>query len=90
MAPTLPDPATSASFLFGTSTYRDPRLTHLPGVVNNVVDLASVLMDSELWGLPAERCSTLLDAAYASELMEPLSRLASQGPGHLHCLLRRA
>ena len=78
MAPSLPDPATSAAVLIGSSTFRDTHLDALPGVANNVADLAAILVDTELLGLPARRVCTLLDYADTSELIGQLSRLAAE------------
>jgi hypothetical protein len=75
--PSLPDPATSAAVLIGCSNYQDPRLGALPGVVNNVADLADVLADAELLGLPTRRIATLLDCADNVEVIERLSQLAA-------------
>lgn len=50
MALSLPDPAASAAVLIGSSTFRDARLAALPGVANNVADLAAILTDAELLG----------------------------------------
>ena len=77
MAPSLPDPATSAAVLLGSSTFRDTHLDALPGVANNVADLAAILVDSELLGLPTQRVCTLLDCADTSELIGQLSQLAA-------------
>jgi len=77
MIPVLPDPAASAAVLIGSSTYRDPRLDALPGVVNNVRDLSEILTDSAFWGLPKERCRTVLDGAHPQDMSEPLDELAS-------------
>lgn len=76
--PSLPDPATSAAVLIGCSTYKDPRLGALPGVVNNVTDLAGILADVELLGLSARRIATLLDCADNAEVIERLSQLAAK------------
>jgi Caspase domain/TIR domain len=74
----LPDPATSSAVLIGTSSYRDSRLDPLPAVANNVADLAAVLADPALWGLPADRSSILLDQANAAALTNLLAEQASR------------
>ena len=77
MALSLPDPARSTAVLIGSSTYRDPRLGALPGVVNNVTDLAGILADVELLGLSARHIATLLDSADNAEVTERLSQAAA-------------
>jgi hypothetical protein len=77
VAPNLPDPAASAAVLLGSSTFRDTHLDALPGVANNVADLAAILVDTELLGLPTQRVCTLLDCADTSELIGQLSQLAA-------------
>ena len=78
MALSLPDPAASAAVLIGSSTFRDARLAALPGVANNVADLAAILTDAELLGWPAQRICTLLDCVDTSELIGQLSQLAGK------------
>jgi hypothetical protein len=78
VTPGLPDPAASAAVLIGTSAYQDPALSPLPGVVNNVADLAAILADEALWGLPAQRTSVLLDSADTADMMGSLAGLAEQ------------
>jgi len=62
--------------LIGGSTYRDARLTALPGVANNLSDLAEALTDTGLWGLPKERCRKLLDCADSREIIMALTEMA--------------
>src|SRR5215472_8256012 len=78
VTPGLPDPAASAAVLIGTSTYQDPALSPLPGVANNLADLAALLADDALWGLPAQRRSVLLDRADTADMMGSLADLADQ------------
>jgi len=78
VVPSLPDPAASAAVLIGTSTYRDPGLNPLPGVAHNVADLAAILADEAMWGLPAQRRSVLLDCADTADLMNSLAGQADQ------------
>jgi hypothetical protein len=78
VTPGLPDPAASAAVLIGTSTYQDPALSPLPGVANNLADLAALLADDALWGLPAQRRSVLLDRADTADTMGSLAGLADQ------------
>src|SRR5438046_2588781 len=74
----LPDARASVAILIGTSSYEDPRLTALPAVVNNVNDLAEVLSDDELWGLPTDRIVTILDRAEPSSIVTELERNAAR------------
>jgi len=62
--------------LIGGSSYRDARLSTLPTVANNVTDLSDALTDTTLWGLPKERCRTLLDCADPREIIVALTELA--------------
>ena len=76
MTPALPDPVASAALLVGSSSYRDVRLSALPGVANNAADLCAILTDHASWGLPAERSRVLLDCPDPGELIESLDRSA--------------
>ena len=71
-----PDPQASAAVLIGSSTYKNPGLSPLPGVVNNIADLSAILADPALWGLPVDRISALLDRADNAELISVLSEQA--------------
>jgi hypothetical protein len=51
------DPDKSRVVLVGTPFYRDPDLQDLPGVANNISDLAAVLTDPELGGLDPAHCA---------------------------------
>ncbi|MEV6347375.1 caspase family protein [Actinoplanes sp. NPDC051851] len=52
-----PPAARSRAVLVGCGTYR--HLTDLPGVANNLTDLAAALTDPGLWGLPPGNCAVV-------------------------------
>jgi hypothetical protein len=64
--------------LIGASAFRDPALSPLPGVVNNLADLDKVLADEALWGLPDQRRSVLLDQTDPGVLIDSLARQADR------------
>jgi hypothetical protein len=78
MTPSLPDPAASAAVLIGASTFRDPTLSPLPGVANNLTDLAAVLANKALWGLPDQRKSVLHNQTDTGAVIDSLAQLANQ------------
>lgn len=53
------DPALSQVVLIGVSRYAD--LPALPAVERNVLDLANLLQDDNLWGVPPENCRVLIN-----------------------------
>lgn len=57
----LPDPAGSRAVVVGAAEFRDPQLTDLPAVRNNVADLARILTAPTGTGLPAEHCAVVAD-----------------------------
>ncbi|ONI79911.1 hypothetical protein ALI144C_24595 [Actinosynnema sp. ALI-1.44] len=61
MTARLPDPAKSRVVLIGTARYQDPDLTPLPGVANNLTDLAAALTDPRGAGVRPEHCLVLAD-----------------------------
>ncbi|EPH46914.1 caspase family protein [Streptomyces aurantiacus] len=72
----LPDPHRSYAVLIGTSTYRSSQLADLPAVSNNLRDLAAVLTDPNLGGVPQERCIIISDPADARTVYRILRRYA--------------
>src|ERR1035441_3699622 len=58
MAIRLPDPERSRVVLIGVPDYTE--LDPLPTVKNNIRRLRELLIDSSLWGLPAENCATIV------------------------------
>ncbi|WP_433362010.1 caspase, EACC1-associated type [Actinoplanes sp. CA-142083] len=67
---TLPDPSGSRAVLVGPADYA--YLSPLPAVPRNVARLHDLLTDPEIWGLPAEHCVALTDAAVTDEVEEAL------------------
>ncbi len=74
----LPDPDTSRAVLIGTSRYTDPGLTNLPAVAENLTDLARLLRDPGIWGLPKTNCTVISNPATAAEVMDPIIQAAAQ------------
>lgn len=64
--------------LIGVGIYKDPELLPLPAVRNNLEDLASVLKDPGLWGLPEEYCVLLPDPVESSEVAAVLDETARE------------
>lgn len=73
---TQPDPLGSRAVLIGTGEYHSERLPSLPGVPNNVADLAVVLSDFSRWGLPPENCQEIIDPDDPAEVITSLIRAA--------------
>ncbi|HWG98073.1 MAG TPA: YqgE/AlgH family protein [Pilimelia sp.] len=63
---TLADPHASRAVLVGTATYT--QLSPLPAVAGNLAGLAGALADERCWGLPADRCRSMLDPADPREV----------------------
>lgn len=74
----LPDPATSAAVLLGSSRFDHDDLTNLPAVTNNLVDLAAILTHPAGTGLPATRCTVLADPRGVAEVGALLQDSAEQ------------
>ncbi|WP_425246722.1 caspase, EACC1-associated type [Streptomyces sp. NEAU-NA10] len=74
--PGLPDPSASAAVLIGTSAYRN--LPQLPAVENNTSDLAAVLRDATVWGLPEARCRVIRDPSTPQALLDPVYELGAE------------
>ncbi|WP_146173975.1 caspase family protein [Saccharothrix carnea] len=69
----LPDPATSRAVLI-TAQYRLQR--GRPKVAAGARDLARLLRDERLWGLPAENCTVLEDPGTAGEVVRAIRSAA--------------
>ncbi len=65
----LPDPATSRAVLI-TARYRLQR--GQPKVASGARDLALLLRDERLWGLPAQNCAVLEDPGSADEVVRAI------------------
>lgn len=74
----LPDPATSAAMLLGSSRFDHDDLTDLPAVTNNLVDLAAILTDPAGTGLPTTRCTVLADPGGVAEVGARLQESAER------------
>ncbi|MFF5082090.1 pentapeptide repeat-containing protein [Actinoplanes sp. NPDC000266] len=77
----LPDPKTSRAVLIGVSDYK--RMHPLPAVANNVKDLAGLLMDPGVWGLPAANCDIVLNPESVGEVLDAVHRAARSTSGTL-------
>ena len=73
----LPDPATSRVVLAGVSNYlHAAELAPLPGVTNNVHDLAQLLCDSRWWGIAPGNLSIHHDFAEPTSLASAIADAA--------------
>ncbi|MFF3691613.1 caspase domain-containing protein [Streptomyces sp. NPDC002187] len=63
-----PDPSASRAVLIGVTTYHSPELDALPSVGNNIRQLAALLTDRELWGLPKKHCRVLCNPSRSEAL----------------------
>lgn len=72
----LPDPATSRAVLIGGGRYN--HLPELAPVHNNVAGLAAILRDPDVWGLPTDRCSVVLNPATTDHLIVPIKKAAEE------------
>ncbi|MEU1162031.1 caspase family protein [Streptomyces sp. NPDC005921] len=73
---TQPEPSASRAVIVGVQGYQ--HLEPLPAVANNVRRMAELLCDPDLWGLPAENCTVLLDPTSDREVLEAVHAAASQ------------
>ncbi|WP_147425085.1 caspase, EACC1-associated type [Bailinhaonella thermotolerans] len=63
------DPRASRAVLIGTSRYTgDPGLHALPAVRNGLAALEAILLDTELCGLPRDRCVVITDPSDPREI----------------------
>lgn len=74
----MPDPAKSRAVLIGTARYQDPGLTDLPGVANNVKDLADALTDPRGAGLRPEHCLVLPDPSAQADVGDHIVAAAGE------------
>lgn len=73
----LPDPAASRVVLAGVSHYRHAaELAPLPGVTNNVQDLARIFLDPRWWGIAAGNLSVHHDVAEPTSLAATIADAA--------------
>ncbi len=72
----LPDPARSRAVLIGTSSYTHPEFADLPGVANNLRDLADLLTSPLGTGLAREHCTVALDPPDQIRVGEQIAQAA--------------
>ena len=65
--PTLPDPARSRAVLIAVSEYHNDGLASYPALAEGARELAELLKHPDVWGLAAEHCTVLIDAAHTDE-----------------------
>ncbi|MBQ1028366.1 caspase family protein [Micromonospora sp. C95] len=73
---TLPDPHGSRAVLVGCANYT--ALEPLPAVERNVRRLADLLADPEVWGLPPDNCTVLIDPESAEVVLEAVHQASSE------------
>ncbi|TDD76496.1 caspase, EACC1-associated type [Actinomadura rubrisoli] len=73
---TLPDPLRSRAVLIGTSRYT--YLEQLPAVANNLTELARLLTDGQLCGIPAEHCEVVSNPDSIAEMLDPVAKAAQE------------
>jgi hypothetical protein len=66
----LPDPARSRAVLIGVSRYH--RLPSIAAAGSDVTDLAALLRQPEVWGLPAGHCTVVENPRSAADLLDPI------------------
>ncbi|MER5214945.1 caspase family protein [Streptomyces sp. NPDC002838] len=72
----LPDTTASRAVIIGVSDYTE--LEALPAVANNVTDMGALFTRDDLWGLPKEHCTTLLNPASGGEVLEAVYEAAAE------------
>ncbi|GCB46870.1 caspase family protein [Streptomyces sp. NL15-2K] len=72
----LPDTTTSRAVIVGVSDYTE--LEALPAVANNVTDMGALFTRDDLWGLPKEHCTTVLNPATGREVLEAVYDAAAE------------
>jgi hypothetical protein len=73
----LPDPSRSRAVVIGVDSYSV--LPALPSVANNVNDLASLLSDSDLWGLRRpDHCKVLLNPQSPATVLDAVHDAATE------------
>lgn len=72
----VPDPALSRAVLIGIGTYTHPDLKLLPAAESGARQLAVLLRDSTIWGLPPEHVTELGAEASAEQVLDAVYRAA--------------
>ena len=70
-----PDPSGARVVLIGASKYET--MEDLPAVEHNLGGLRDLFTAPDIWGLPPEHCSVVLNPAFAVEAMETLHTAAA-------------
>lgn len=70
----LPDPRNSRAVLIGTSEYES--LPQLEAVTANVEHLKALFSANDLWGLPPENCTVLMNCAQPTEVLAAVREAA--------------
>lgn len=73
-----PDVGGSGAVLVGTSQYADASLHSLPAVRNNVRDLSRLLRSPSHWGLPEDRCVSLVDPPGGEEIIRSVADMVER------------
>ncbi|QKW33334.1 caspase family protein [Actinomadura sp. NAK00032] len=63
--------------LIGTSNYPGGALQSIPQVKENLYALKEALCSAEIWGLPRENCTVVLDPKDITEMMDPIAEAAT-------------
>src|SRR5688572_11814611 len=70
----LPKPESSRAVLVGVDHYR--HLDDLPAVARNLTTLASLLSDTDLWGLPEQHCAVLRNPPAPNAVLDAIHEAA--------------
>src|ERR1043165_3137741 len=76
-----PDPAGARVVLIGASKY--DTMDDLPAVENNLAGLGDLLPAPDIWGLPPQHCTVVLNPSFAVEAMEALHTAAAEATSAL-------
>ncbi|MFB7338171.1 substrate-binding domain-containing protein [Streptomyces adustus] len=72
----LADPSRSRVFVVGVSQYTE--LEKLPTVAKGAQDLAALLRNKDLWGVPEKNCTVLLNPTNPTDVLNSLSECAQE------------
>lgn len=78
-----PDPRRSSCVLIGVSDYAYATLPELPAVRQNLAQLAKVLGDSTIWGIPPEQLHTVSNPQSAADIRAAIAGAADEAPDTL-------
>ncbi|MET9953993.1 caspase family protein, partial [Streptomyces sp. NPDC006339] len=77
------DPRGSYAVLIGSSAYRSPELEDLPAVARNLEDLARLLADPGVLGLPPENITRVCEPPSPTELLDAVREATRRATGML-------